>query len=512
MEEELKGTNIEKGKGADEFLEVEDLIKATLAETKLNEIEKPPTPIKPTAIENKKEEFAATTIPQQPEKKTTPAPTQAKPTPQPPAPKPPATYEETFKEYNAGDIVKGKVIKVDQSGVLVDIKYKADGLILPDELSDKHISSPAEVVKVGDTIDVFIENVENKEGYVVLSKKRADYEIRWKTAYDAYKTKKILEGKVFQALKGGLVVDCHGIRGFIPASQVSKKPGEPLEAFKGKALPVKVIEVNRKQGKVVLSHKLAAGEKNKYESSKLLDDLEVGQIRHGKVTSLKSFGAFVDIGGIEGLIHLSELSWKRVKHPSVVLKLGQETDVFVLGVDKINKKVALGLKELLPDPWVDAEEHFKPGQIVKATILRFAKFGAFVGLDHDLEGLIHISELSKTPVQKPDDAVKIGDVVEVKVLRVIPEEQKIGLSIKGAQKEKEKVALKQTNPAETEQKVTIGDMLAQKEKDKSERETEEEEETSEETESPDAPVTEEISNQPPQEPTETPQEEQEKTA
>ncbi len=221
---------------------------------------------------------------------------------------------------------------------------------------------------------------------------------------------------------------------------------------------------------------LAAGEKERYKAGKLLEELEVGQVRHGIVSSIKNFGAFVDIGGIEGLIHLSELSWKRVKHPSEVLKLGQELDVFVLGVDQLNKKVALGLKELQDDPWVNAAEYFKPGQIVKVKILRFAKFGAFVELEHELEGLIHISEISKEPVQKPEDAAKIGDVVDVKILRVLPEEQKIGLSIREAILQKEKEEMKKSAPPEDTTNVTIGDIIAQKEKEKAEREAEEEEE------------------------------------
>ena len=299
-EEELKGTSIEKGKGKNEFLEVDELIKETLEESKLLEKKEasPPPPQKPTEPK-KKEEFKATKISLPPQEKAAKAPTGPAPAAKA---KEPSGYDATFKEYKVGDIVKGAVLKVDPSGVLVDIKYKADGLILGEELSDKSFSSPEEIVKVGDVIDVYIENLENKEGHVVLSKKRADYEKRWRAAYDSYKNRKILEGKVIQVLKGGLVVDCEGIRGFIPASQVLKQAKESLDAFKDKTIPVKVIDINRRQGKIVLSHKLATGEKEKYKAEKLLAQIEVGQIRHGTVTSLKNFGAFVEIGGIEGLI------------------------------------------------------------------------------------------------------------------------------------------------------------------------------------------------------------------
>ena len=251
-----------------------------------------------------------------------------------------------------------------------------------------------------------------------------------------------------------------GIRGFIPASQVAKKAETKLEEFVGKTIPIKIIDIDRRQGKVVLSHKLAASEKQKFQIDKLLDELEIGQVRHGVVSSIKSFGAFVDLGGIEGLIHLTELSWKRVNHPGEVLKLGDEIDVFVLGVDKTNRKVALGLKELQPDPWVEANELYKVGQIVKGKVTRLVKFGAFIELEKGLEGLCHISELSTKPVHRPEDAVRVGDEVTVKILRVLPEEQKIGLSIKEAAIEREKEKIKQEKQEKS--KVTIEDVLKEK--------------------------------------------------
>jgi ribosomal protein S1 len=475
MAEELRGTFIDKGKGDAEFSEVEELIRQTLAESKKIAAPAAPAPI----IESKKEEFKATSLPVAPKPAPAPEKPAAKAATAPAAAPAPSGYDATFKEYKTGDIVKGKVLKVDHSGVLVDINYKADGLILPEELSDRSFSSPEEVVKVGDIISVSIENLENKEGYVVLSKKNADYEKKWKFAMEAYRQRTLLEGKVLQALKGGLVVDCEGIRGFVPASQVTKANEESLDTFVGRVIPLKVIEVNQRQGKIVLSNKMAAGEKGKADTDKILNELEVGQIRHGKVKNLKTFGAFVDLGGIEGLIHLSELSWKRVKHPSEVLKSGDDIDVFVLGVDRANKKVSLGLKELQPDPWAGAAELYKPKQVVKAKILRFAKFGAFAELEHGLEGLIHISELSLRPVQQPGDAVKIGDVVDVKILRVLPEEQRIGLSIREVLLDQERKAApprearEAAPPPVEEKKITIGDMIAEKERAKAEKEAEE---------------------------------------
>ncbi|MFA5892571.1 MAG: S1 RNA-binding domain-containing protein [Candidatus Margulisiibacteriota bacterium] len=476
MAEEYKATSIDKTKGSAEFSEVEELIRQTLAESK--KLEKPAqaatpltTPV-PVTAEPRKEEFRATTF-------TPPKP--AQPVAAPVAPKPVASgpakevpqasgYEATFKEYKIGDIVKGKVLKVDPSGILVDINYKADGLILPEEITDR---ASDEHLKVGEIINVLIENLENKEGYVVLSKRKADFEVKWKIAQDAFRDHTVLSGQVIQVLRGGLVVDCDGLRGFVPASQVSLPAGATLESLADQTIPVKVIEVNSRQGKIVLSHKQAAGQKGQVDTNKLFNELEVGQVRHGKVVNLKTFGAFVDLGGVEGLIHLTELSWKRVKHPSEVVKTGQELDVFVLGVDKISKKVSLGLKELQPDPWANATQLYKPGQIVKAKILRFAKFGAFAELEQGLEGLIHISEMSKEPVEKPEDAGKIGDVVDVKILRVLPDEQRIGLSMKAVRVAEEREANKAAaNPPVEEKKITIGDMIADKERAKAERDAE----------------------------------------
>jgi small subunit ribosomal protein S1 len=486
MAEEYSATSFDKSRGDAGLSEVEELIRQTLAETK--KLEKP-ADISAAAEKN---EFRATAFAGAP-KPAPAAPVPVKTAAQSAAPKPAApttessAYEATMKEYQVGDIVKGKVLKVDQSGILVDIKYKADGLIPIEELSDRTPKSVDEVVKVGDVIDVLIEKLENKEGYALLSKKKADFEKGWKIANDSYRSRSVLSGKVLQALKGGLVVDCDGLRGFVPASQVAKKPEETLESLVGQTLPLRVIEVNQRQGKIVLSHRQAAGEKDKLDSLKILDELEVGQVRKGKVSHLKTFGAFVDLGGIEGLIHLTELSWKRVKHPSEVVKPGQELDVFVLGVDRVNRKISLGLKELQPDPWASATDLYKPGQIVRARVLRFAKFGAFAELERGLEGLIHISELSREPVANPGDAVKIGEIYEVKVLRVLPDEQRIGLSIKEVLKAKEKAAAKAVAAAAPvvvaatdEKKVTIGDMIAEKERAKAEKEAEVvEEETAE---------------------------------
>ncbi len=453
--DDFEGTIIENKDGGQQE-EVDVLIQQTLEEARLV----------PKASEKKTAEtgLAGTPISIVPPPAPEPAKSQAEEKPK---------YEETFKTYQAGDIIKGKIAKIDPIGVLVDIGYKSEGLIPAAEFSDVPAGELEKRLKIGDEVEVFIEKLESKEGYVILSKKHADREKKWRIAYDAYKNRKVLEAKVVSVVKGGLVVDCEGIRGFIPASQVVKKPEAELAEFVGKNIPIKVIEIDRRQGRVVLSHKLAAAEKQRFEAEKLFDEIEVGQIRHGTVTSIKKFGAFVDLGGVEGLIPLSEISWKRVSHPSEVLKVGDETDCFVLGIDREKRKISLGLKELQPDPWVEAEKLYKVGEIVKGRVARLAKFGAFVELEKGLEGLVHISELSITPVSKPEDAVKPGDEVQVKILRILPEEQKIGLSIREVLISKEKEKTRESKKAEEEKKaVTIGDILKEKEKEREQFEEE----------------------------------------
>jgi ribosomal protein S1 len=497
----LEATGLSHGKGGAEDLDVEALIQQTLEESKaLKKAATPPAEKKEekayaaTGISISKKESAAPINPSTPfsaEPTILAAATQPSAAAPATAPAPTKSPEQTtakelqgtavpaqdafssaLKEYKAGDLVVGTIAKVDNNSVLVDIGYKAEGFLDIKEFAPEEIKAG---IKVGDKINVLIERLENREGYVVLSKRKADYENSWNQAYRAYKDRSLLEAKVTSAVKGGLVVDYNGIRGFIPASQVKKEAEGKLEDFVGTVIPIKVIQIDRRTGKVVLSHKLAAEEKKQYEKEKLFNEIEVGQVKHGAVSSIKSFGAFVNLSGIEGLIHVSELSWKRVKHPSEVLKVGQELDVFVLGVDKINHKIALGLKELQADPWAEAANHFKVGQVAKGKVARLATFGAFIELDHNLEGLCHVSELSLQPVKEPSEAVKPGDEVEVKILRILPDEQKIGLSIRRVLQDREKARLKEEQDKlqaqkEAESRVTIGDMLKQKETEKQERE------------------------------------------
>lgn len=466
--DKLAGTSFSSGKGDMPDFEVENLIKETLKETKKD------SPPQPNAKENLIGTAFSIEKPKTAEKSAEINPSSHKPIPPTSANIPAKTaeptpktkekiYEDSFRSYKTGDLVTGIVVKVDQQSILVDIGYKAEGLITAEEFNERGTIDET-APKIGEKISAYITKLENKEGYVVLSKKKADYELKWKTAYDAFKSRKTLEAKVISAVKGGLVAECLGIKGFIPASQVNKSPEESLESFVGKTLAIKVIQIDRRQGKIVLSHKIGDKDKKHFNSEKTLQDLEVGQVKNGTVSSLKNFGAFVDIGGVEGLVHISELSWKRVKHPSEVLKVGDNINVFILGVDKENKKIALGLKELQEDPWVQAAEKYKPGDIIKVKILRFTKFGIFVEINENLEGLVHISEISSKMIKTAEETgLKTGDIIDAKVLRVLPEEQRIGLSIKQVLLDKEKEDLKEFQPT-AENKITIADALKEKEK------------------------------------------------
>ncbi len=332
-------------------------------------------------------------------------------------------YGMALKNYNIGDIIKGTVLSIEKAGIFVDIGYKCEGFVANEEVSGKNL------IKIGDIVLLYLMQLETKEGYTLLSKKRADWELTWKEAYQLYKLKEVVEVNVENTVKGGIVVNYKGLKGFIPSSLISRSKSEQLNNLVGTDLPVIFVEVDKKRKKIIFSNK-SVDRQEASDAPNPLDSLEVGQVIKGKVTSIKDFGAFVNINGVEGLIHISEISWDRIDKVEDVLKVGDLIDVFILGIDKDSRKVSLGLKQLSPDPWEKVEEIYPIGSTVNGTISRITTFGAFVKLEKGLEGLIHISELSHDHVKKVEDVVHSGQQVEVKVLRIIPEEQKIGLSIK----------------------------------------------------------------------------------
>ena len=334
-------------------------------------------------------------------------------------------------DYQEGDIIKCTVRAVEKNGVFVDFSYKSEGFIASSEFSADETLSHTQMTEVGEELEVMIEKLETKEGYTLLSRKKVEVEAAWEDLKLALKNKTGIEIHVISSVKGGLVGAYQGIRGFIPASQVNENDDD-LEAFVDQRLTVAVLQCDRKRKKIIFSHKLLKENSNRIVNTELIESLQVGDIKKGRVTSIKNFGAFVDLGGIEGLIHISELSWSRIGHPSDILNEEEEIEVFVLGVDKDNEKVSLGLKQLSPDPWVGIKKKYEVGQIVQGTVSRIVEFGAFVKLDEYIEGLVHISEITYEHVDKITDQLNVGDTIEAKIKKLIPEEQKIGLSIKEA--------------------------------------------------------------------------------
>lgn len=329
-----------------------------------------------------------------------------------------------------GAIIKGKVVHVSNDEVLVDIDYKSEGRIPLNELSFITNANPEDIVSVGDEIYVKVLKVDDTEGNVILSKKRADADISWEQLEQLYKSGETLQAKVVQVVKGGLLVNV-GVRGFIPASHVSRGFENNLEKYVGQTLELKIIELDRSKNNVVFSHKQVLEEKHAKAKEEAFANLKPGMKVHGVVRRLTDFGAFVDIGGgVEGLLHVSEMAYSRVNHPSDVVAEGDEVTVMILGVDKERERISLGLKQTVPDPWTTVGERYAVGQKVTGEVTRVVDFGAFVKLEDGVEGLVHISELSHKHVAKAEDVVKPGDQVQVKVISVDPDARRIGLSIK----------------------------------------------------------------------------------
>ena len=329
-----------------------------------------------------------------------------------------------------GEIITGRVVKVSPDEVLVDIDYKSEGRIPLNELSFLPNVNPADLVSEGDEINVKVLKVEDSEGTVLLSKKRADAEQSWKKLEELYESGGTLEAKVMQTVKGGLLVDV-GVRGFIPASHVSRTYEDDLEKYVGQVLELKIIELDRSKNNVVFSHKEVLEEKFQKAKEEAFNTLEEGAIVDGLVRRLTDFGAFVDIGnGVEGLLHVSEMAYSRVDHPSDVLAEDDHIKVMILGVDKERERISLGLKQTLPDPWDNITEKYSVGDVVTGEVTRTVDFGAFVKLEDGVEGLVHISQLSHKHVAKTEDVVSAGDEVQVKVISVDPDARRIGLSIK----------------------------------------------------------------------------------
>lgn len=338
-------------------------------------------------------------------------------------------YDETMREFSTGDIIKGAIIQINNDGVLVDVGYKSEGFIPNKEIAVQPVQNVNELFNIGDEVEVLVLKKENKEGEVLLSKKRVDAQRIWNELEQAIEDGKIMMANVIEVVKGGLIADI-GIRGFIPASQISNYYVEDLGEYLNQKLPVKVLEVNRKRNKVILSHRVVLEQELAAKKVKLWEEIEVGQKREGIVRNVTDFGAFVDLGGIEGLLHISEISWSHIKHPSEVINKGDKVEVVILEINQEKQRVSLGLKQVKGDPWDNITVKYAVGEVVEGTITKILAFGAFVKLEDGVEGLVHISQLSPLRVGKVEDVVQIGENVRVKIIDINPEDHKIALSIK----------------------------------------------------------------------------------
>ncbi len=337
----------------------------------------------------------------------------------------------TLTDFDEGDLVNGKVVKIEHDEVLLDIGFKSEGVIPVRELSIRRDVDPSEVVHIGDEIEALVLQKEDKEGRLILSKKRAEYERSWNRIEEKFNAGENVEGEVIEVVKGGLILDI-GLRGFLPASLVDLRRVKDLSTYLGTHIEARVIEMDRNRNNVVLSRRVVLEEERKQERSEILSKLKKGMRLQGTVSSIVDFGAFVDLGGIDGLVHISELSWSHVNHPSEVVKVGEKVEVEVLDVDTQRERISLGLKQTKEDPWRTLVKNYPVGAIVEGKVTKLVPFGAFVELGDGIEGLVHISEMAHQHVDTPSQVTKVGETVHVKVMDVDMDRRRISLSMKQA--------------------------------------------------------------------------------
>ncbi len=338
-------------------------------------------------------------------------------------------YESTFPTINEGEVVHGTVVRVDKDEVLVDIGYKSEGVIPVAELSIRRSVNPEDEVGIGEEIDALVLTKEDAEGRLILSKKRARFELAWKTIEQKAETGEPIDGRVIEVVKGGLILDL-GVRGFLPASLVDIRRVQDLDEFLGQTLRCKVIELNRSRNNVVLSRRAVLEDERKEMRQAILDRLQPGDVVEGQISNIVDFGAFVDLDGMDGLIHISEISWSHVNHPSEVLEIGQTVSVKVLDIDRDRQRISLGLKQTQSDPWQQVLDQYNEGDVVEGKVTKVVTFGAFVEIMPGVEGLVHISELAQHHVENPREVVGQGDSVQAKIIEVDPERRRLSLSLK----------------------------------------------------------------------------------
>jgi 4-hydroxy-3-methylbut-2-enyl diphosphate reductase len=365
---------------------------------------------------------------------------------------------EAIPSLQERQIVTGTVVRVDTEGILVDVGAKSEGIIPPKEMTRR--GDETEAVNVGDRIHVMVMRVEGEEGSIILSKKRADFVHAWDRVIEAHQAGKILHVMVVDKVKGGLVVDL-GVRGFVPGSHVdlSQSKGRRFEWFVGQSIPLKVIEVDRGKGRVILSHRLAVDEERKSRREDVLTSLQEGAIVEGAVKRITDFGAFIDLGGVDGLLPISEMAWTYIRHPSEVVRRNQHLRVQVLRIDREAGKISLGLKQILDDPWAEIGEQHHAGEVTKGKIVRIVPSGAFVRL-REIDAFLPIAEVAEKRVAKVEDALEVGQTIEAMITEIRPEERRMILSVRRLAREAERKRVKDyLKTQEDEGRVTIGDAV-----------------------------------------------------
>lgn len=381
-----------------------------------------------------------------------------------------AMIDGTLTEFDEGDLVDGTVVKIERDEVLVDIGFKSEGVIPARELSIRKDADPSDIVNLGDSIEALVLQKEDKDGRLILSKKRAEYERAWISVEEKFKAGEIVSGEVIEVVKGGLILDI-GLRGFLPASLVDLRRVKDLDMYLGTPLEARVIEMDRNRNNVVLSRRVLLEEGRKNERAEILSRLTKGMRLKGTVSSIVDFGAFVDLGGIDGLVHISELSWSHVNHPSEVVKVGDEVEVQVLDVDLQRERISLGLKQTTEDPWVKLVESYPVGSIIDGKVTKTVPFGAFVELGPNVEGLVHISEMANKHIETPTQVVHAGDEVKVKVMEINTERRRISLSMKAAAEDLGiEIAVAEPDPAALEEKAARQAKRAAREAEEEEQE------------------------------------------
>jgi small subunit ribosomal protein S1 len=338
-------------------------------------------------------------------------------------------YDATLHPFQEGDVVTGNVVRIDNDEVLVDIGYKSEGVIPAGELSIRKSVDPHDEVELGEEVDALVLTKEDQDGRLILSKKRARFERAWRKIEAAAESGEPVDGRVIEVVKGGLIIDL-GVRGFLPASLVDIRRVPNLDEYLDQTIECKVIELNRSRNNVVLSRRAVLEEQRKEDRERILDRLQPGQVVEGTISNIVDFGAFVDLDGIDGLIHISELSWSHVNHPSEILSIGDTVSVKVLDIDRQRQRISLGLKQTQEDPWQRVIDTYNIGDELEGTVTKVVTFGAFVEILDGVEGLVHISELSQQHVENPREIIQPGDEVRVKILEIDSERRRLSLSVK----------------------------------------------------------------------------------